>query len=157
MRIEAASSADADTIAGLNQFVHNLHLENAPYFFKSPTREGVAVTFKTLLDRDDTRAFIAYVDGRAIGYVPAFLVDRPETVFGSARRLLYVDQISVEPNSRRHGVGRELLKAALRCARSAGIDDIEVETWAFNEVAQAFFNSAGFRPKTERLWMTLKA
>jgi ribosomal protein S18 acetylase RimI-like enzyme len=157
MRIEAASSADADTLAGLNEYVQNLHLENAPQFFKSPTRERATDAFKALLDRDDARAFIAYSDGRAIGYVLVFLIDRPETVFASARRGLYLDQISVEPNSRRQGVGRALLNAALGYASATGIDEIEVETWSFNVVAQAFFKSAGFGPKTERLWLKPRA
>jgi ribosomal protein S18 acetylase RimI-like enzyme len=156
MRIVAASSADADTLAGLNQYVQNLHLENAPQFFKLPIRERATAAFKALLDRDDARAFIAYNDGRAIGYVLVFLVDRPETAFVSARRWLYLDQISVEPNSRRQGVGRALLNAALGCARAAGIDEIEVETWSFNAVAQVFFKSYGFAPKTEQFWLKLR-
>jgi GNAT superfamily N-acetyltransferase len=157
IRIQAASSADADTLARLNQYVHTLHVDKAPHVFKPLTREAAAAAFTSLLSRDDARAFIAYVDGRATGYILVFVVDRAETAFGFARRWLYIDQISVEPRSRRHGVGRELLNAALGYARSAGLHEIEVETWVFNEVAQAFVASSGFEPKTKRFWMNLKA
>jgi hypothetical protein len=40
MRIEAASSADADTLAGLNQYVQSLHMDKAPHVSKPATREA---------------------------------------------------------------------------------------------------------------------
>jgi hypothetical protein len=33
---------------------------------------------------------------------------------------------------------------------------VEVDTWAFNDRAQAFFGSLRFRAKTRRSWITLR-
>ena len=57
MRIEIASSADADTFAVLNRHVHSLHLENAPDFFRVPTHEEAVAAFRTLLAKENARHF----------------------------------------------------------------------------------------------------
>lgn len=157
VRIETASPADTDTLARLNQHVHKLHIEAVPHFFKRPNQQEVATFFKELLGKDNWRAFIAYVDDTAVGYVLVTTGERPVNTFSLARRWLYIDQISVEPNWQGQGVGRELMKAALQYAREAGLDNIEVDTWAFNSAAQSFFQSVGFQPKTKRFWMRLEA
>jgi GNAT superfamily N-acetyltransferase len=156
MRIEPGSPADAGTLARLNTFVHDLHLEHAPHVFGTPTREDAAAAFEALLRRENYRAFLAYVDDRAVGYVLVMVGERPASAFNRPRRWLYIDQISVEPDARRHGVGRALVSAVLRHADDTGIDDVEVDTWAFNDRAQAFFASLGFRAKTRRSWITLR-
>ncbi|HEX8990145.1 MAG TPA: hypothetical protein VF784_00575 [Anaerolineales bacterium] len=43
----------------------------------------------------------------------------------------------------------------LETARAAEINELEIETWAFNTKAQEFFKAAGLQPKIERLWMHL--
>jgi hypothetical protein len=42
MRIEPGSPTDAGTLARLNPFVHDLHLEHAPHVVGSSTREEAA-------------------------------------------------------------------------------------------------------------------
>ena len=79
---------------------------------------------------------------------------RPEDAFCTARTFVYVDQLSVDPSYQRQGVGRELLEAVMGYAQESNIDDIEVETWAFNTAAQGFFGSLGFEPRTIRLRMS---
>ena len=41
-----------------------------------------------------------------------------------------------------------LLRAALAYAGAEGIRDLVLNTWSFNEGAQAFFRDAGFQPMT---------
>ncbi len=156
VRMETASPADVDTLARLNQHVHRLHVEAVPHFFKLPNQQEAVIFFSELLGKDNCRAFIAYIEGTAVGYILITTGERPVNAFSFARRWLYIDQISVEPNWQGQGVGRELMNAALQYAREAGIDDIEVDTWAFNTPAQSFFQSMGFQPKTKRFWLSLE-
>ena len=155
MRIKTAGIRDADTLARLNQHVHELHVENLPHFFKSPTFEEAEVAFKETLGKNNSRAFIAYDGDVAIGYVLVFISERPEDASNHSRRWLYIGQISVEPDWQHRGVGRELMNVALQYARENGIDTVELDTWSFNDSAQAFFKSLGFQPKTEGFWMRL--
>jgi GNAT superfamily N-acetyltransferase len=104
MRIDTATLADAQTLAELNEHVHRLHLEHAPAFFRDPTRQEAADAFRALLGREDTRAFVAYIGDRAVGYVLIVVYERAAGAFSPARRTLYIDQIAVDPGCRRRGV-----------------------------------------------------
>jgi GNAT superfamily N-acetyltransferase len=155
IRIQQASLADADVLARLNQHVHRLHTDNASRFFRQPSLEEVASFFKESLARERTRALIAYADDVPVGYVVLIFVERLANPFSPPRRWLYVDQISVEPEWERHGVGTQLLESAVQQARTAGMDELEIDTWSFNTKAKAFFKGFGFQPKTERFWMQI--
>lgn len=157
IQIEKASLTDADTLVRLNQHVHRLHMENASRFFKQPTEAESQLAMQELLAQTNAQAFIAYSDGQAVGYILFMIRKQAENVFSPGRRWLYVDQISVEPEWLKHGIGRQLLQAVFDIAREVGIEELEVDTWAFNARAQAFFKSFGFQPKIIRHWMRVEA
>ena len=52
--------------------------------------------------------------------------------------------------SRGKGLGTRLLERALTDARERGLADIELNTWAFNDVAQTTFRRLGLSPRTIR-------
>ena len=155
MQIRTATADDSDTFAELNRHVHGLHLENAPASFREPTHEEAAEAFLTLLSKENVRAYLAFVDGTAVAYMLAFIREREAHAFCPARRLIYVEQISVEPQWQNHGIGHALLDVARQLARDNDIDTIETDTWAFNIQAQAFFEFMGFEPKTQRYRMKI--
>ncbi len=156
IQIMPASPAHAAELARLNQSVHQIHLDRVPRFFQQPGDTERTEAFGELLTQATTRAFIAYADEAAIGYVVATIHERPANIYSPARRWLYVDQISVEPGWKKQGIGRQLMHAVLDCARSAGITELETDTWAFNDESQAFFQALGFRPKLIRHWLEVE-
>jgi GNAT superfamily N-acetyltransferase len=156
-RIEQASQADVEALATLNLRVHQLHVRHAPRFFIQPTEAQVREGFRELLVQENVRAFIAYAEGIPVGYVLVLIHERPADAIGPARRWLYIDQISVEPQWERQGIGRQLMQSVMDLGRAAGIDELETDIWAFNENAQAFFESFGFLPKIQRFWMQLES
>ncbi|HEX7976225.1 MAG TPA: GNAT family N-acetyltransferase, partial [Anaerolineales bacterium] len=70
-------------------------------------------------------------------------------LFCYARRSLYVEQIAVQEEYQGRGFGRALIDAAGRLARELGIPKIELDAWAFNKKAQAFFSARGFEKARE--------
>jgi ribosomal protein S18 acetylase RimI-like enzyme len=48
------------------------------------------------------------------------------------------------PDYRERGLGRRLVAEALRAARQAGIERVELEVFASNERAIAFYRALGF-------------
>ena len=57
-----------------------------------------------------------------------------------------IDQIGIDPNARRRGLGLALVETARRFLRDQGITRMRAEHWAFNEGAAAFFAGAGLEP-----------
>jgi GNAT superfamily N-acetyltransferase len=93
-------------------------------------------------------AYLAEVDGRVVGMAVWFLSFSTWT----GRHSLYLEDLFVDPDARRHGVGRALLRrladraVALGCARM----DWSVLNW--NEPAMAFYRALGARPMED--WTT---
>ena len=143
-RVEEASPADAGVLADLNRHVQGLHVDGAPDLFKEPVHEDVVAQFEEWLGEDNARAFIAYEEETAVGYLLAFIRERPANPITRRWRALLIDQISVEPPWKGKGVGRSLVEAALSVARAEDVDEVQAMTWGFNEEAQAFFRALGF-------------
>ena len=68
-----------------------------------------------------------------------------------------LDQIGVAASHRRTGVARALLEHVIAQARAHGVADLELQTWAFNQVAQSAFRNVGFVPQRARYELHLGA
>lgn len=84
-------------------------------------------------------------DGRLAGYVA---VDRQPGGDG------YVDFLGVDPAFRRHGIGRELVKAGVAALREIGCSDIGLTVREANAGARALYAGLGF--EEERILRPLR-
>jgi ribosomal protein S18 acetylase RimI-like enzyme len=148
--LRRAVADDAHALAALNRFVHDMHLARRPDYFKPTSADDVAAWFASLLARPTTVTWIAEEDGVPVGYVLALVSEQPENAFRQARRWCEIDQVAVAPRWRRHGVGTRLLQCVIADAEAGGLGEIELSTWAFNDVAQATFRRLGFTPRVVR-------
>lgn len=80
-------------------------------------------------------------------------MDKSENPFMNARKFYDVDELGVDANFRRQGVGTELIAFIRSEARRRGIRRVELNMWEFNEGALAFYEAVGFR--TYRRYMEL--
>lgn len=151
--IRRAGVGDAQTLAQLNAHVHALHVEARPHVFKPLDVEAAERWYAELLQKPDTRAWLAQEDGTALGYVLAFPREAAESIFCHARRWYELDQIAVAPAARQRGIARRLVAAVRDAARADGVTDIQLSTWDFNQRAQAAFEHLGFSLKTLRFWL----
>lgn len=151
MSVRAAVLADVPSLARLNRLVQELHVEAEPAFFKMATVEEAEGFFREILSREETRAYVAEEEDVAAGYLLAALRERPEDAFCTARRWLQIDHISVGPAYQRRGHASAMLSAAVECARSEGIQDLQTGVWAFNDPSLAFFEDRGFSMSEVRL------
>jgi ribosomal protein S18 acetylase RimI-like enzyme len=94
---------------------------------------------------DSEREFVvATENGVALGYAIFKFVKSPETPVLRAHCYCYLREIGVDPRARRRGVGSALLQHVREVSEEAGVDDIELDVWAFNESGRRFFQIAGF-------------
>jgi diamine N-acetyltransferase len=146
--IRPAAIGDEALLAGLNDFVQELHLRKRPDHFR-PTRSAeLATWYRSLLEKSTTRIWIAEEDGLPVGYLVAILHEAPENPFARARRWCEIDQVAVDPRRRGRGIARALILNAVSWAKTEGIPHIEAASWSFNDGAHAMFRRLGFVPKT---------
>ncbi|NUW45402.1 GNAT family N-acetyltransferase [Nonomuraea rhodomycinica] len=149
VRVRPATPADAATLAELNDFVHALHVENRPDFFRTPSSADELVPiFRAFLEREDTFGFVAESAGRAVGYVTATVRRHPGDALVHPRNVIFVDHIAVDPALARAGVGTALVESVRAAGREVGCTRMMTDVWAFNERALAFFESAGLARMT---------
>ena len=151
MHILRASKVHLDDIVGLNRVVQDLHAEREPGYFR-PFDEAAVTEFVRHALRDPSVTFLLAVDGeKPLGYALLRVQDRAGHAYSLPRRLLELEQIAVDPDSRKCGVGSALIDEAFAVAKSLGLCDLELSVWDFNEDAQRLFHRKGFKPCLHRM------
>jgi GNAT superfamily N-acetyltransferase len=151
MLVRAAEAADVSAVAALNATVQQLHYEARPDWFVAPDAEAIASWLTATLGRDDVFVFVAEEDERILGYAVATLRRRAPTPFTRSLVILEMDQIGVDAEVRRSGVGSLLLRRIADLRSEVGGDLAMLTVWDFNEVARASFRSRGFVDAMHRL------
>lgn len=148
--VRQAGDGDAEILAELNRYVHEVHLDRIPRRFKPAEPAAVAEWFRAMVRKPAVRAWIAESEGAAAGYALTTLHERPETPFTYRLAILQIDQLGVAPGFRRQGVGRVLIERVLEDARQRGIQDVEGNSWFFNTGAHDLLYSTGFHSQIIR-------
>ncbi|RPI53075.1 MAG: GNAT family N-acetyltransferase, partial [Acidobacteria bacterium] len=123
--IRAAVIGDEERLAKLCSVVQDLHVQSRPDHFRQTQVPELAKWYKSLLEKPTARIWIAEEQGEAVGYVLAMFQRLPENPFTRARAWCEIDQIAVESNHRRRGIGRALVLRAIAEARAEGIQRVE--------------------------------
>ena len=94
----------------------------------------------TALRRAGVQAWVARLDGEAVGYV--IVTENPFGLSPSAE--LAIEQLWVGPEARRHGVAKSLLAAVLSCAERSGCEVVVSNVPTASRDANRFFARLGF-------------
>jgi ribosomal protein S18 acetylase RimI-like enzyme len=157
MDVRLATIADIETIAALNVEVQNLHAEAHPHIFKSVMDGAFAIDYISEQMRMLNHYFyVVNLEGEDVGYVFGRVVRRPESAYMYAWNMIYIDQIAVKSTARGKGCGTRLIQAVRELAMEQGIETVALDTWNFNEGAQAFFAKQGFTTFNLRMWMQVE-
>jgi len=157
--VRVARALELDVLAELNEELQRLHFENRPDQFNGVDSEELKRWLADTLQTPAATVWVAEMRGVLVGYAIVFRRERTATPFCPARVWWELDAIGVRTEHRRTGIGRGLVGRIVAEAESAGIADIELNSWAFNTSAQAAFQRLGFKPKSTRfeLRLTIKS
>lgn len=142
--VRPAEPRDAERIRQLLEQICLLHVEGRPDLFRPSGKYTVDDIIK-MIDDPGRPILVADVGADVAGYVFCQLNRRKNPVMWE-RLTLYVDDLCVDQKYRRCGIGRALFQGAQRLARECGAYNIELNVWAFNESAIAFYRSLGMKP-----------
>lgn len=97
--------------------------------------------------RDPEGVVVAERDGRVLGFISTWL-DR-EAGIG------HIPNISLTPECRGEGIGRQLLELALQRFRAAGLTHAKIETLAHNARGLHLYQSVGFREVVRQVHLAI--
>jgi GNAT superfamily N-acetyltransferase len=144
--IRKAEPRDLPVLGRLGAMLVRTHYEFDKQRFLAPVdgiENGYAAFLGRALQSPDDCVFVADDDGKIIGYAYAALEPLSwKELRGPAG---FVHDLAVDENSRRKGVGTQLMKAAMDWLRDRGAPRVILGTAALNQAAHALFHRLGFR------------
>ncbi|MBE6343610.1 MAG: GNAT family N-acetyltransferase [Lentimicrobiaceae bacterium] len=162
--IRKATHNDIPRILELLSQVNDVHAEGRPDFFIKGKRKYNEEDLLKIINDDTTPVFV-YVGTRLVtsesgtrqamselgtrqatsvqGYAFCVIQDLSQCDNLRPDKSLYIDDICVDENYRRHGVGKKLYEHVLQFAKEEKCFNITLNVWAKNPSAQAFYESMG--------------
>lgn len=141
--LRIAEKRDLERLGELFRELHAYHVKIKPEKFRMPDDPDFFLEeMESFLESDEWITLVHEsdkIDGYAI--FKAFDSESPEE---HPRRVCYITHIAVTENSRRQGVGRELMDKVCELARSTGCEYVRLGVNALNEDAIAFDKKMGF-------------
>ena len=155
LMIRKATHNDIPRILELLSQVNDVHAEGRPDFFIKGKRKYNEEDLLKIINDDTTPVFV-YVGTRQAtsesgmrkatsvqGYAFCVIQDLSQCDNLRPDKSLYIDDICVDENYRRHGVGKKLYEHVLQFAKEEKCFNITLNVWAKNPSAQAFYESMG--------------
>lgn len=125
--------------------VDKLHRDAHPGRFRKPEVTGrPAEYFESLMKMPEAYLLVVEKDGEVIGFAEAYIRYTPDYPILQPRKWVLIDGIAVDKAYRKTGAGQALFDELICRARAAGIDQIELNVYEFNEPAYKFYRKNGF-------------
>ncbi|MFU2018872.1 GNAT family N-acetyltransferase [Peribacillus butanolivorans] len=131
-------------VAKLNKYVHDLHSNLYPKYFKEYNYENVKEVFKSLIKNESFIFLLLEDNEEALGFAWVEIREYPENAFKKGYKSVYVHQISIVDTKRNKGYGSSLMEYIYEIANDRGIDLIELDYWFENSVAKDFYKKQNF-------------
>lgn len=151
--IRVAQTHDSKALVSLWRSLDRLHAALHPRFFVNGIRDADKILNE--IAKDSKRVlFVAEECKDLIGTVSAYLARPSQTMLRSDLRV-YVDDLVVDPNYRRQGVGEMLMMRVKQWATSKDAVEIMLTLWANNTEAEALYQKLGYRAISQNLSLRL--
>jgi ribosomal protein S18 acetylase RimI-like enzyme len=148
-------TATMDDFSAVDRLLHELddhHVRIRPDVFRpfnGPTRPRELIA--RFIDEDDGELFLAEVGNDIVGLATIQITDSPDAPMFRPRQNAIIDNLVVNQEFQRLGVGKRLLDCAVEWTRSRKIPRIDINVWIDNKTSLSFFTANGFTPMCQRM------
>ena len=147
---------DFDDVNNLFMQLHNSEMEHRPDLFRKinkPTTSR-AWDFEASLTDHSKIMIGAEVDGKIVGFV---IVQIRQSMYKiqTPRTFAYFENIVVDENYRRKGIGTAIFQEGVKLAKEQGATSMELKVWSFNTAAINFYQSLGMSVQSLTMEKTL--
>lgn len=146
--VRRANETDIDSILKLLIQVDMVHHNGRPDIFKGPATKYNTTELKDIIADDTTPVFVCVNEsGEIMGH--AFCIHQ-QHVGNSVLtdiKTLYIDDICVDENFRKMGVGKSLYEHVIKYAKESGFYNVTLNVWSCNPGALKFYETMGLKPQ----------
>ncbi|MCU0645187.1 MAG: GNAT family N-acetyltransferase [bacterium] len=150
--IREAIGSDYQALCDLFDQVDEFHRKQVPHIFRKPEGESRSSDYvENLMADANTGLFVAQANERLVGLICCFMRETPDIPILVPRKYVYIDNLVVDKNHRRQGIGMALLQKAHTWAIEHEIDEIELNVWQFNDDAIRLYEKLGYKTTLLRM------
>ena len=147
--IRKAETNDFQGIHKLIMQVHKLHVTERNDIYKDIYPIDFD-EFKTELSNNNNVYLIAELENEIVGICFSQIKQISNNKIMNDRKILHIENICVDKNHQKKGIGKKLYKEIVQIAKERNIKNIELMVWGFNENAINFYKSLGMSVKNLR-------
>lgn len=142
--VRKAQKKDAAKIARLLETIAQLHHEGRPDLYgDGGAKYDITAVEAKIADKNEIILVAVNKNDEVMGYTMSKIFDMQQEGIKLAHRKMYIDDVCVDPDYRKQGVGRILMETTKQKAVDAGCHICDLNVWAFNETAIQFYESCG--------------
>jgi len=153
--IRRATAEDSDRLLELLRQIANLHHKHRPDLFKADGTKYSREQLEKIYADENRPIFVAVADSSVVGYCFCQITRYKNSTVSHDCTELYLDDLCVDENIRRQGIGQMLFEEAKNFAEQIGASRLILNVWEFNEAAIKFYENCGTTPIVRRMEMIL--
>lgn len=157
MNIRKAKIDDMEQIANILRQVSKLHSEHRPDIFKEKKMFEIIKWTEDILKDDEKIVIIAESENKICGVAVCKIKIIKEHVNVKDSKIFSIDELCVDENYRKKGIGSMLIQKAKETARKNECSRLELNCWEFNKNAMDFYLKRGFKIQRRFLEMDILA
>ena len=147
--IRKAKISDFQGIHNLIMQVHKLHVNERNDIYKDVDPMDFE-EFRTELSNSNNIYLIAELENEIVGICFSQIKEISNNKIMKNRKILHIENICVDENHQKKGIGKKLYKQIVQLSKEKNIDNIELMVWGFNENAIKFYKNLGMSIKNLR-------
>lgn len=152
--IRPARRGELGRVNELRRMVNDLHVAGRPAHFKPGFGPELQARLFEVFDSDSFGVIVAAEGAEILGFAVVQYVHRPEGPYTLPLDFYHVKEFGVDPVHRRRGIATALVAYMKADAKARDFTRLDLDVWAFNDSALAFYEAAGFT--TYRRYMELE-
>ncbi len=154
IEVRPAKREELERVNELRRMVNDLHVAGRPAHFRPGFNAELQGHLYERFEADESDVLVAAVDGEVAGFATVQYVHRPESPYTLPLDFYHLEEFGVDAAFRRRGVATALVEYMKADAKTRGFTRLDLDVWAFNDSALAFYEAAGFT--TYRRYMELE-
>ncbi len=147
MEIRFAKPVDVPKILDLLRQVGRVHYEGRPDIFRADAQKYGPSQVLAMLDKSETPIFVAVEEGSVLGYCFCQMHTYYRDTVITDHTDCYIDDLCVDKNAQRKGVGKALYQAVCKYAKQRKCRAITLNVWCCNANAMEFYVNLGMKPQ----------
>lgn len=153
--IRKAEISDFQGVHKLIMQVHKLHVNERNDIYKDVEPMNFD-EFKTELSNSNNIYLIAEFKNEIVGICFSQIKEISNNKIMKDRKILHIENICVDENHQKKGIGKKLYEQIVQLAKEKNIDNIELMVWGFNENAINFYKNLGMKIKNLKFEQKVK-